>query len=309
VLNLSSRRVNLPAVSHRKRWCLFPPWVDASAVYGRNKATASNTAASAGENELRLVLEVTPHNASTVDWDALVDHIQGCTPAAATSWGRTALVPAGFGVHRLQLEATLWPNELSEESLLALVRDSHSDISRVVVEQRMPATDQTNMSEPCPAYWFQDVWPTLRGRQAELGMLDFIQQPGETIFVPHGWHHIVLNLEWTVAITHNFISVATSQSAYSQLKLSDSSSAHSWHRLLSAENEMLARSLRAADNEVRTCRDVSSDGERSDDEPHDPIHHISDVDGDVGEKWHMDTSAVSAGAAPPPPPPLPAGHS
>jgi histone arginine demethylase JMJD6 len=85
----------------------------------------------------------------------------------------------------------------------------------------------------CPAYWFKDVWPTLRGREAELGMLDFIQQPGETIFVPHGWHHIVLNLDWTVAITHNFISQATAPTAYVQLKAEDPSSAHEWHRLLS----------------------------------------------------------------------------
>lgn len=279
--------------------------MDVTVVYRSTEAADINTVTSAGEDELRLVLEVTVHN--QVDWDALVDEIQGCTPAAAASWGRTSLVPAGFGMQRLQLEITLRLNELSEESLLALIRDRRGDIS-VKVEQRVPVADQTSVPAACPAYWFQDVWPTLKGREVELGMLDFIQQPGETIFVPHGWHHIVLNLEWTVAITHNFISRATSRPAYEQLQISDPSSANSWHRLLSAENEILASSLLAAGaDEVRTCGDLSSDGERSDDEPHDPIHHGC---GDVhaGDKRRAATSAARtqvSHAAPPPPPPLP----
>lgn len=59
-----------------------------------------------------------------------------------------------------------------------------------------------NIDTPSSLQWWLDFYPLLSDEDKPI---ECTQLPGETIFVPSGWWHCVLNLETTVAVTQNFV--------------------------------------------------------------------------------------------------------
>jgi histone arginine demethylase JMJD6 len=74
--------------------------------------------------------------------------------------------------------------------------------------------------------WFDQVYPKFKVREGndiktlgeKLGMIEVLQKPGETIFVPGGWAHVVINLDLTVAVTQNFCSSTNAEYVYLQTR-------------------------------------------------------------------------------------------
>ena len=240
-----------------KRWCLFPPSIAASELNPGLETgnTGGSTAAQAttkvvhdtdgsmgGAHMVQYVLDVKyDTEISDPDWDALSEAIARAVPGGVL-FVEAKTVNIAFGLKKLQCHVVVDSERVAEESLLGGIAGEWStELARIVqsvdIDQRAAVPDYTLPSPDCPAYWFADVYPKVRGLP---GMVECIQRPGETIFVPHGWHHVVLNLEWTVAVTQNFISEATFPSAFAQLVRDDPAFAARWHRLLSRQKPHLA---------------------------------------------------------------------
>ena len=76
-------------------------------------------------------------------------------------------------------------------------------------------------------HYFDKILPRLKAKEGPQGsnrlpiILEGVQQPGETMFVPSGWWHGVLNLDLTVAITENFCNEGNFEKVWLKMRSQD----------------------------------------------------------------------------------------
>eukprot|EP00030_Apusomonadida_sp_AF-17_P002464 a339756_108.p1 GENE.a339756_108~~a339756_108.p1 ORF type:complete len:410 (+),score=162.32 a339756_108:177-1232(+) len=90
-------------------------------------------------------------------------------------------------------------------------------------------------------YWYKDVYPYCVKHAKELEMMECIQAPGETIFVPGDWWHAVINLDMTVAITQNFVSRENFRRVYHRAHHERARMSKRWKKVLDYVAPDLAR--------------------------------------------------------------------
>ncbi|KAJ3212564.1 hypothetical protein HDU82_000503 [Entophlyctis luteolus] len=121
---------------------------------------------------------------------------------------------SGTGIHVDPLGTSAWNTLLSGHKRWALFPPSSP--KHLISFRGLPDHEAST--------WFALVYPRLHDPTttnesgqtlaSRLGIVDIIQRPGETVFVPGGWHHVVVNLDFAVGVTQNFCSVASWESVW-----------------------------------------------------------------------------------------------
>jgi len=91
-----------------------------------------------------------------------------------------------------------------------------------------------------PINYFLQILPRIRQAYSNTRHIEFIQYPGETVFIPAGWFHAVINLDHTLAYTQNFVSPAVFDDAWIQCRDSRPKMTCKWFQALTTAFPHLA---------------------------------------------------------------------
>uniref|UniRef100_A0A9J2Q974 JmjC domain-containing protein n=1 Tax=Ascaris lumbricoides TaxID=6252 RepID=A0A9J2Q974_ASCLU len=115
--------------------------------------------------------------------------------------------------------------------------------------------------------WFLSVYRRVKAPDwpKSFPPIEAIQRPGELVFVPSGWWHVVLNLSDTVAVTQNFCSITNLPAVWRKTIRKRPNFAKHWLRALRLRRpEVLAQAAKeGSDLNLESSDDSSSSSSSS----------------------------------------------
>lgn len=105
---------------------------------------------------------------------------------------------SGSTIHIDPLQTAAWNALLVGRKLWAIFSPE--------VDKRVIRGSKYKLADDEAIDWFVHMMPHIVNRDlpGSAKFYYFVQSPGETVYVPSGWWHVVLNLDHTIAVTQNF---------------------------------------------------------------------------------------------------------
>jgi len=143
---------------------------------------------------------------------------------------------SGTVMHQDPLNTSAWNTLLSGRKRWVLL---HPDTPRNVAKAKhvMQKDDDDEAINV-----FIDLLPRLRKQGVRT--VEFVQYPGETIFLPGGWWHCVINVDDTVAVTQNYAGRHNFASIWRSARQERPCWSHRWLRAMSEHMPQVAEQAR-----------------------------------------------------------------
>jgi histone arginine demethylase JMJD6 len=142
---------------------------------------------------------------------------------------------SGTCVHIDPLGSSAWNTVVSGKKLWVLFPPGTPKSVVKAKRQILPDEDDEAIN------FFIDLIPRLKRDYPTLDVYQFIQGPGDTVFIPGGWWHAVLNLEDSIAITQNYCSKQNFDKVWKETRTGRKKMALKWLRCLRDQHPDLAR--------------------------------------------------------------------
>ena len=127
-------------------------------------------------------------------------------------------------------------------------------------EMLKPQTGEGGQQRSEAVSWFRFVYPKclMPSWPSEYRPYDFTHGPGEVVYVPGGWWHVVLNLDLSIAVTQNLVTPVTFHRVLPKAMKGRPKLANKWLETLRKYRPEIAREVAHMDLEVNTGLPSSS---------------------------------------------------